>query len=54
MFSEGRTCFVIDGDNIRHWLNKNLDFSNEDRTENIHRIAKVARLMNAAGMIVIT
>ncbi len=54
LFAERRTCYVLDGDNIRHGLNKNLGFSNEDRTENIRRIAEVARLMNDAGMIVIT
>ena len=54
LFAEGRTCYILDGDNIRHGLNKNLGFSNEDRTENIRRIAEVARLMNDAGMIVIT
>ncbi len=54
LFAEGRTCYVLDGDNIRHGLNKNLGFTNEERTENIRRIAEVARLMNDAGMIVIT
>jgi adenylylsulfate kinase len=54
LFAERRTSYVLDGDNIRHGLNKNLGFSNEDRTENIRRIAEVARLMNDAGMIVIT
>jgi adenylylsulfate kinase len=50
----GHACYVLDGDNIRHGLNRNLGFSHEDRTENIRRIAEVARLMNDAGMIVIT
>ena len=50
----GRACYVLDGDNVRHGLNKNLGFSHEDRTENIRRIAEVARLMNDAGLIVIT
>lgn len=54
LFAEGCACYVLDGDNIRHGLNKNLGFSNEDRTENIRRIAEVARLMNDAGIIVIT
>lgn len=49
----GRACYVLDGDNIRHGLNQNLGFSNEDRTENIRRIAEVAKLMNDAGLIVI-
>lgn len=50
----GHACYVLDGDNIRHGLNKGLGFSHEDRTENIRRIAEVARLMNDAGLIVIT
>ncbi len=54
LVAEGRTCYVLDGDNVRHGLNKNLGFSAEDRTENIRRIAEVARLMNDAGLIVIT
>jgi adenylylsulfate kinase len=47
-------CYVLDGDNIRHGLNRDLGFSHQDRTENIRRIAEVARLMNNAGLIVIT
>lgn len=50
----GHACYVLDGDNIRHGLNKDLGFSHQDRTENIRRIAEVARLMNDAGLIVIT
>jgi adenylyl-sulfate kinase len=50
----GHACYVLDGDNVRHGLNKNLGFSHQDRTENIRRIAEVARLMNDAGLIVIT
>lgn len=50
----GHACYVLDGDNVRHGLNKNLGFSPEDRTENIRRIAEVAHLMNDAGLIVIT
>lgn len=50
----GHACYVLDGDNVRHGLNQNLGFSHEDRTENIRRIAEVARLMNDAGLIVIT
>ncbi len=49
-----RASYVLDGDNVRHGLNSNLGFSHEDRTENIRRIAEVARLMNDAGLIVIT
>jgi len=54
MISLGRACYALDGDNVRHGLNRNLGFSHEDRTENIRRIAEVARLMNDAGLIVIT
>ena len=50
----GHASYVLDGDNVRHGLNSNLGFSHEDRTENIRRIAEVARLMNDAGLIVIT
>ena len=50
----GHACYVLDGDNIRHGLNKDLRFSHQDRTENIRRIAEVAKLMNDAGLIVIT
>jgi adenylylsulfate kinase len=50
----GHACYVLDGDNVRHRLNKDLGFSPHDRTENIRRIAEVAHLMNDAGLIVIT
>ncbi len=50
----GHACYVLDGDNVRHGLNQNLGFSHEDRTENIRRIAEVAKLMNDAGLVVIT
>jgi adenylylsulfate kinase len=50
----GRLAYVLDGDNIRHGLNKNLGFSPEDRTENIRRIGEVAKLFNDAGVIVFT
>jgi bifunctional enzyme CysN/CysC len=50
----GHACYILDGDNIRHGLNRDLGFSMEDRTENIRRIAEVARLFNDAGIIVIT
>jgi len=46
--------FVLDGDNIRHGLNKNLGFSPEDRAENIRRIGEVAKLFMQAGVIVMT
>jgi len=54
LISEGRLCFILDGDNIRHGLNRDLGFSMEDRSENIRRISEVARLFNQAGVIVIT
>jgi len=50
----GQASYVLDGDNVRHGLNRDLGFSPADRTENIRRIAEVARLMNDAGLIVIT
>lgn len=51
---EGRLCYRLDGDNIRHGLNNNLGFSPEDRTENIRRIGEVAKLFADAGLIVMT
>lgn len=53
-YTQGKLCYVLDGDNIRHGLNSDLGFSREDRSENIRRIAEVSRLMNDAGVIVIT
>ena len=50
----GHACYILDGDNVRHGLNRDLGFSAEDRTENLRRIAEVARLFNDAGIIVIT
>ncbi|MGO9933316.1 MAG: sulfate adenylyltransferase subunit CysN [Steroidobacteraceae bacterium] len=49
-----RHTFLLDGDNIRHGLNKDLGFTDADRVENIRRIGEVARLMTDAGLIVIT
>jgi adenylyl-sulfate kinase len=54
LISAGRACYVLDGDNVRHGLNKDLGFTPEGRSENIRRIAEVAKLMNDAGLIVIT
>lgn len=54
LYERGRACYVLDGDNVRHGLNGDLGFSAADRRENIRRIAEVARLMNDAGLIVIT
>ena len=50
----GRHTYILDGDNVRHGLNKDLGFTAEDRVENIRRIAEVAKLMVDAGLIVIT
>jgi bifunctional enzyme CysN/CysC len=49
----GHHTYVLDGDNIRHGLNKDLGFTEEDRVENIRRVAEVARLMTDAGLIVL-
>jgi len=54
LVSSGHYCYILDGDNIRHGLNRDLGFTADDRKENIRRIAEVARLFNAAGMIAIT
>jgi len=54
LHSQGFRTFILDGDNIRHGLNKDLGFTDEDRVENIRRIAEVAKLMMEAGMIVMT
>src|SRR6201997_4265472 len=50
----GRLAYVLDGDNIRHGLNKNLGFSAADREENIRRIGEVAKLFADAGLITMT
>ncbi|GAO40136.1 sulfate adenylyltransferase subunit 1/adenylyl-sulfate kinase [Sphingomonas changbaiensis NBRC 104936] len=50
----GRHTFLLDGDNVRHGLNKDLGFTNADRVENIRRIGEVAKLMTDAGLIVVT
>jgi len=49
----GRHTYILDGDNVRHGLNKDLGFTDEDRVENIRRVAEVARLMVDAGLIVL-
>ncbi|GAB4293441.1 MAG: adenylyl-sulfate kinase [Ignavibacteriaceae bacterium] len=54
LFERGVSTYVLDGDNIRHGLNKNLGFSPEDRTENIRRIGEVSKLFTDAGIIVMT
>lgn len=54
LVGQGHACYVLDGDNIRHGLSRDLGFSMEDRKENIRRVAAVARLMKDAGLIVIS
>lgn len=54
LFATGHLSYVLDGDNIRFGLNKNLGFSPADRTENIRRIGEVARLFADAGIITVT
>ena len=54
LHTQGKLCYVLDGDNIRHGLNKNLGFSAEDRKENIRRISEVASLFVDAGIITLT
>ncbi|WP_434658629.1 adenylyl-sulfate kinase [Chromobacterium violaceum] len=49
----GFSAVVLDGDNLRHGINRNLGFTDADRRENLRRVAEVARLMNDAGLIVI-
>ncbi len=51
--AEGRHTYLLDGDNVRHGLNKDLGFTDEDRVENIRRVAEVAKLMVDAGLIVL-
>src|SRR4030042_408698 len=50
----GKLAYVLDGDNVRHGLNKDLGFSPEDRNENIRRISEVAKLFADSGIIAIT
>lgn len=54
LHQRGHLTYVLDGDNVRHGLNKNLGFSPEDREENIRRIGEVAKLFNDAGVIAMT
>ena len=54
LHKKGKLTYVLDGDNIRHGLNKNLGFSPEDRKENIRRISEVANLFADAGVVAIT
>lgn len=54
LYRQGKRAYILDGDNIRHGLNKDLGFTQADRVENIRRVAEVAKLMLDAGLIVIT
>ena len=54
LYAMGRHSYLLDGDNIRHGLNRDLGFTEADRVENIRRVAEVARLMVDAGLIVLT
>ena len=54
LVARGRHTFLLDGDNVRHGLNKDLGFTEADRIENIRRVGEVARLMADAGLIVLT
>ncbi|XP_031264825.1 adenylyl-sulfate kinase 3-like [Pistacia vera] len=53
LYSRGKLSYVLDGDNLRHGLNKDLSFKAEDRTENIRRVGEVAKLFADAGLICI-
>jgi len=54
LYALGRHTYLLDGDNVRHGLNKDLGFTDADRVENIRRVAEVAKLMVDAGLIVLT
>ena len=54
LLARAQATFVLDGDNVRHGLNRDLGFSPADRNENIRRVAEVAKLFNEAGMLAIT
>jgi adenylyl-sulfate kinase len=54
LFERGYHCYVLDGDNVRHGLNRDLGFTDQDRVENIRRIGEIAKLLVDAGLIVMT
>jgi len=54
LYQRGCSTYVLDGDNIRHRLNKDLSFTPDDRKENVRRIGEVANLFSDAGIIVIS
>jgi bifunctional enzyme CysN/CysC len=53
LVSAGRPAFMLDGDNLRHGLNSNLGFSDEDRAENVRRVGEVAKILAEAGTVAI-
>lgn len=53
LYAEGQATYLLDGDNVRHGLNRDLGFTEADRVENIRRVAEVAKLMVDAGMVVL-
>ena len=53
LHADGKHTYLLDGDNVRHGLNRDLGFTEVDRVENIRRIAEVAKLMVEAGLIVL-
>jgi bifunctional enzyme CysN/CysC len=53
LYARGRHTYILDGDNVRHGLNRDLGFTDADRVENIRRVAETARLMSDAGLIVL-
>jgi bifunctional enzyme CysN/CysC len=53
LVAAGRPAYVLDGDNLRHGLNADLGFSDEDRTENVRRIGEVARILADAGVVAV-
>jgi len=53
LHADGRHTYILDGDNVRHGLNRDLGFTDEDRVENIRRVAEVSKLMVEAGLIVL-
>lgn len=54
LYAQGKRTYILDGDNVRQGLNKDLGFTDADRVENIRRVAEVAKLMMDAGLIVMT
>ncbi|MEL7553056.1 sulfate adenylyltransferase subunit CysN [Pseudomonas protegens] len=54
LYARGRSTYLLDGDNVRHGLNRDLGFTDADRVENIRRVAEVSKLLVDAGLIVLT